>query len=139
MNFKHGDTNTRLHNIWKTLKARCLTKTSKGYPNYGAKGITIYSEWLDYLIFKRWALEAGYTDKLTIHRINHLGNYEPLNCVWLEKSIHTSLDNKRKAKLNHVQHQELVHYHSLGITKEILSKRFSICKSSVVNYLRRAI
>jgi hypothetical protein len=41
----HHMTNTRLYNIWDTMKARCHRKNSKDFKNYGARGITVCEEW----------------------------------------------------------------------------------------------
>lgn len=81
-NLKHGDRHTRLYKIWKAMRERCNTKSCSAYKNYGARGIKVCSEWNDYLTFKEWALSSGYTDELTIDRINVNDNYEPSNCRW---------------------------------------------------------
>ena len=79
----HGETNTRIYRIWRAMKRRCNLKTDSLYRHYGAKGITVCAEWtVGYLPFRDWALSHGYTDELTIDRINGTGNYEPLNCRW---------------------------------------------------------
>ena len=85
-NIKHGDTRTRLFMILQAMKARCYNPNNNRYYRYGARGICICDEWLDkengYLNFKKWALNNGYSDTLTIDRINVDGNYEPANCKW---------------------------------------------------------
>lgn len=74
------------------MRKRCKTPSSTGYAKYGAKGIEVCKEWDDYLTFKKWALENGYTDDLTIHRKNRKGNYEPDNCEWLPWDEHAKKD-----------------------------------------------
>lgn len=91
----HGGTGTRLHNIWKNMKARCYNKNSTSYTDYGAKGVIIYTKWLEnYAEFKLWAENNGYSDVLTIDRINPEGNYEPENCRWANSS--TQVANQRQ-------------------------------------------
>ena len=94
--YKHGGRFTRLYNIWSLMKARCLNFNNPSYLNYGGRGITICTEWLEFIPFKDWALSNGYTDNLTINRIENDGNYEPSNCNWI--TCKEQQKNKRKAK-----------------------------------------
>ena len=82
---KHGSTNTRLYKIWSKIKQRCLNKNNDHYEYYGGKGISICNEWNKYSVFKDWALNNGYSNTLTIDRINPNGNYEPSNCRWVDR------------------------------------------------------
>jgi hypothetical protein len=91
----HGDTGTRLFRIYHKMRSRCLSDTNDRYSDYGGRGITICDEWLNsYLSFKDWALTNGYTDNLTIDRIDNNGNYEPSNCRWTTVTIQNQ--NQRK-------------------------------------------
>ena len=79
----HGDTRTRLYNIWRGILERCNNTNAKIYQHYGAKGITICDEWLSYDVFKEWALSNSYTDDLSIDRKDNANGYNPDNCRWV--------------------------------------------------------
>lgn len=94
----HKGTGTRLYRIWKGMKNRCLNSSIKDYIHYGGRGIKVCDEWLNnFIIFKDWAMRNGYTDELTIDRIDVNGNYEPSNCRWI-----TDKEQKRNKRNNHL-------------------------------------
>lgn len=68
------------------MKDRCYNEHNKQYKDYGGRGIKICDDWLNNnTLFFNWSMENGYTDNLTIDRINVNGNYEPSNCRWITK------------------------------------------------------
>lgn len=92
----HGMSYTRLYTIWQGVKQRCLDENSPAYKIYGAVGITICDEWLNFENFKEWALKNGYKENLTIDRIDNNGIYTPSNCRWI-----TQKEQNRNKKCNH--------------------------------------
>lgn len=84
-------TTGRLHNIWKGMKQRCTNPKASGYEHYGAKGITVCDEWQTFVGFAVWALINGYSNELSIDRINTKGDYNPSNCRWAD--VETQANN----------------------------------------------
>jgi len=86
---KHGDAQrgkiSRLYEIWTNMKARCRAKRGISYRNYSSRGITVCKEWIQYSVFKEWAMLNGYNDNLTIERNDVNGNYEPDNCCFIPR------------------------------------------------------
>lgn len=93
----HGDTTVEksdIYNKWSRMRHRCNNSNATQYKWYGGKGVKVCDEWQDYLTFKKWCLENGYEEGLTIDRIDSSGNYEPSNCRFITHS-----ENSRLARL----------------------------------------
>ena len=98
-NKKHGLSRTRLYRIWKSMENRVYNPQYKQYKYYGGRGITICDEWKnDFMSFYNWATTNGYSDELSIDRIDNDGNYCPKNCRWATSNIQNR--NKRIRKDN---------------------------------------
>lgn len=93
--YKHGDSEERLYQIWHGMKTRCYNINSTKYKYY--ESINICPEWIDnYSAFKFWAILSGYANNLTIDRINVEDDYCPENCQWLPKGKHTAKTNRER-------------------------------------------
>ena len=96
-NTKHGMSRTRLYACWKGMKGRCNRKSGICYHRYGGRGITYCDEWEDFKPFMEWALTNGYSDDLTLDRIDNDGDYCPDNCRWAtqkQQALNKSHPNK---------------------------------------------
>lgn len=80
----HGDSGTKLYDVWLKMISRCSNQLDKDYIYYGAKGVFVCENWKDdFSAFKNWAISSGYKDGLTIDRINTEGGYIPSNCRFI--------------------------------------------------------
>jgi len=80
----HGMYRTKLYKTWNNMISRCYCQSFRNYRNYGGRGITVCEEWKkSFIAFMNWAVANGYSDELTLDRINNDGNYEPSNCRWI--------------------------------------------------------
>ena len=128
----------RLKQIYSDMKTRCYNSNSRHFKWYGARGITICSEWLNsertytngrgrpptkgWIAFESWARANGYSDDLTLDRIDVNKGYYPDNCRW------TTMKEQENNKTKGVRH---ITYK--GQTKNIVewSKELNIPYSSL--------
>ena len=95
---KHGCSHSRIDRIYNNMKSRCFNPKFIEYNLYGGRGITVCDEWKnDSTKFFRWAMENGYSDDLTLDRIDSNGNYEPSNCRWM--TLKEQQNNRRNNRL----------------------------------------
>lgn len=132
LKIEHSQELDRLRRIHSGMKQRCYNSNNHAYHNYGGRGITICQEWQDRDNFIKWALENGYSNDLSIDRIDVNGNYEPNNCRWAtakEQNNNQRLRKKgyrRKLKTAIVDGQEkpLVEWYVIyGVTAPTIAYR----------------
>lgn len=126
-NITHGGSGTRLYKIWKQMRIRCYCKTNPTYRFYGARGIKICESWNDFAVFRDWAFSHGYTDELSIDRINAKEDYEPNNCRWITRE--ENLERARKRKFYTYAGKTMMHNEwakEIGIAPSTLTKRIKM-------------
>lgn len=97
-NQSHGRSKTRLYSIWCNMRARCENGRHPQYHDYGGRGIAVCEQWRTFEPFADWAFANGYTDDLTIDRVDNDYGYSPGNCRWA-----TRLEQSRNKRARHDQ------------------------------------
>lgn len=93
----HRESKTRLYSIYHNMKKRCEKENAVNYHRYGGNGISICDEWRSYEAFSSWAHSTGYSDDLTLDRIDGTKGYSPANCRWAtykEQALNTKKNHR---------------------------------------------
>lgn len=88
----HGLSTSSEYKSWTSMKSRCLNPKHTFFCDYGGRGITICSRWLDFSLFLE-DMGNKPSSKHTIERRNVNENYEPGNCIWATRSV--QMKNRR--------------------------------------------
>lgn len=77
---------------WCAMRRRCNNPNSRGYSNYGGRGISVCKRWQS---FRNFLADMGPrpSDSHAIDREEKNGNYEPSNCRWADQK--TQQRNRR--------------------------------------------
>lgn len=88
----HGMSTTRQYKIRVAMLERCYYKNAASYRNYGGKGITVCDRWVASFQNFWEDMKQGYSDNLTIDRIDSSKGYYKENCRWV--SMKTQGNNR---------------------------------------------
>ena len=100
LNFRHGETNTKLWKTWRGIVLRTTCQTDSHYPKYGGNGIGIDPDWLIYENFANYIGQPP-SSKHSVDRINNKKGYEPNNVRWATaKEQASNRNNNVKVLIN---------------------------------------
>lgn len=118
----------RLYRIWNNMRTRCNKSYCDHFDRYGGRGIKVCKEWDNlndgYKNFESWALSNGYSENLTIDRIDNDGNYEPANCRWVSRKVQSrNKEISKRITYNGEKMQINDFAEKYGLTVSAVSKR----------------
>ena len=79
--------------------------------------------------YKEWAINNGYSEVLTIDRIDVNGNYEPSNCRWV--TLEMQANNKSNNKI--------IVYNSMQMTMADFCRKYNLKYKMFSKYLAKGI
>jgi hypothetical protein len=125
---KHGFSHKeRLYVTWQNMRRRCRDPRNSRWAHYGGKGVRVCTEWEEYVVFRAWALSNGYTDELTIDRIDVDGDYCPENCRW----------ETPKAQANNVSRNHIIRFEGRDYTMSELADHLGLTYSALQHRIER--
>lgn len=142
MSKKHGMSSSHVNAIWRGIKDRCYNPNNKSYKNYGGRGITVDTRWIDkekgfinfyYDVSKLPHFgEKGYS----LDRINNNGNYEIDNVRWANREEqNNNKRNNRFIEYNGKKQTISQWGRELGISESLIKQRLDNLDWTVDNAL----
>jgi hypothetical protein len=91
-----SESRINMMNRWVSIFQRCYLSSCPHYEHYGARGIQVCREWMDFQSFYQFWGDPPF-DGATIGRIDNDGNYDPSNCEWQTQEQQNN--NTRRSRL----------------------------------------
>lgn len=121
---KHGGQATPEYTAWAHIVQRCTNSKSPNYSDYGGRGITIESRWLD---FREFLQDIGLRPSPlhTIERKDNDKGYFPDNCRWATQSEQQRNKRSNRRITWNGRTQVVTDWaHELGVKAHSLNERF---------------
>ena len=115
---KHGMRHSRIYHTWIHMNQRCNNPKDQDFNDYGGRGIQVCERWHSFGSFYE-DMKVGYSDNLTIDRIDVNGDYCKENCRWVDPV--TQANNKRNNRVETID----------GITDTVAN----LCRRYNVEYM----
>lgn len=121
------------------MKKRCNNASTESYNNYGGKGIGYSSCWESFEGF--WKdMQEGYSENLTLERIDPKKDYSKENCTWIEKSLQAKNKSKYANNTTGLAGSSVLDYNGIpqlvvrisdNLSGKRLKKTYSLNKYSI--------
>lgn len=82
---------TPAYHCWANMLKRCYNPSDSQYHNYGAKGIRVCDEWLEFQVFAKWFYAQDWKDKRLDKDKTGSNTYCPDSCQFLTNQENTEL------------------------------------------------
>jgi hypothetical protein len=131
---KNKGGNKRLAKIREGMIARCRNRSHVSFRHYSRNDITVCEEWLNNSAsFYKWALANGYSEDLTLDRIDNSKGYYPSNCTWSSKHIQSQNSSQAKLDINKVKE---IFSLSKTMQQKDIAILFGVSRSTICSILK---
>lgn len=91
-------TRSKAYVVWRNMLMRCYDEKNSGFVNYGANGVSVCEEWLNFNVFADWfeknKIEDWQLDKDLLSS-NEQKTYSPQTCCFLPREINVWIKEKK--------------------------------------------
>ena len=82
---KHGASSKKIYFVWRAMRSRCGSPSSRNYKWYGARGIKVFDRWNSFELFLEDMGEAP--PGTSLDRIDNEKGYYKENCRWVTQAV----------------------------------------------------